>query len=162
MFYDRPFQKGSSVGDAYLPSARTNFPVLVFSTDWSLWLPDDAIRQGELLLSPYRDLFVLPVPETAYITGSVWFSPHEDSTHERAGGNLRYFEKLLEKEREEEEKEKPINKTVMTTEPVVQSGAYERPLDYLPERDIYEALCRGEGVKMVRGRQDFPDSAAFV
>lgn len=37
-----------------------------------------------------------------------------------------------------------------TTEPVVQSGAYERPLDYLPERDIYEALCRGEGVKMVR------------
>lgn len=39
-----------------------------------------------------------------------------------------------------------------TTEAVVQSGAYERPLDYLPERDIYEALCRGEGVKMVRDK----------
>ncbi|POI32272.1 hypothetical protein CIB84_003976, partial [Bambusicola thoracicus] len=71
-----------------------------------------------------------------------------DSTHERAGSNLRYFEKLLEKERE-----KSSNKTVATTEPVVQSGAYERPLDYLPERDIYEALCRGEGVKMTPRRQ---------
>ncbi|XP_075571160.1 prolyl 4-hydroxylase subunit alpha-2 isoform X4 [Pelecanus crispus] len=72
-----------------------------------------------------------------------------DSTHERAGSNLRYFEKLLEKEREEKEKEKSANKTMTTTEPVVQSNAYERPLDYLPERDIYEALCRGEGVKML-------------
>ncbi|KAF1643966.1 Prolyl 4-hydroxylase subunit alpha-2, partial [Eudyptes chrysocome] len=76
-----------------------------------------------------------------------------DSTHERAGSNLRYFEKLLEKEREEKVKEKSINKTMTTTEPVVQSGAYERPLDYLPERDIYEALCRGEGVKMTPRRQ---------
>uniref|UniRef100_A0A8C0FBP9 procollagen-proline 4-dioxygenase n=1 Tax=Bubo bubo TaxID=30461 RepID=A0A8C0FBP9_BUBBB len=76
-----------------------------------------------------------------------------DSAHERAGSNLRYFEKLLEKEREEEEKEKSVNKTNTTTEPVVQSGAYERPLDYLPERDIYEALCRGEGVKMTPRRQ---------
>lgn len=55
-----------------------------------------------------------------------------------------------------------MNKTVTTTEPVVQSGAYERPLDYLPERDIYEALCRGEGVKMVRERQGFPDYAAVA
>ncbi|XP_051487233.1 prolyl 4-hydroxylase subunit alpha-2 isoform X3 [Apus apus] len=75
-----------------------------------------------------------------------------DSTHERAGSNLRYFEKLLEKEREEKEKDKSTNKTT-TTEPVVQSGTYERPLDYLPERDIYEALCRGEGVKMTPQRQ---------
>ncbi|XP_014747067.1 PREDICTED: prolyl 4-hydroxylase subunit alpha-2 isoform X4 [Sturnus vulgaris] len=75
-----------------------------------------------------------------------------DSTHERAGSNLRYFEKLMEKEREEKEK-KSVNKTVTTTETVVQSGAYERPLDYLPERDIYEALCRGEGVKMTPRRQ---------
>lgn len=90
------------------------------------------------------------------------FSLNEDSTHERAGSNLRYFEKLLEKEREEEEKEKSINKTMTTTEPVVQGGAYERPLDYLPERDIYEALCRGEGVKMVRERQECPDYATFA
>ncbi|XP_016157145.1 PREDICTED: prolyl 4-hydroxylase subunit alpha-2 isoform X3 [Ficedula albicollis] len=76
-----------------------------------------------------------------------------DSTHERAGSNLRYFEKLLEKEREKKEKDKSVNKTVTTTEAVVRSGAYERPLDYLPERDIYEALCRGEGVKMTPRRQ---------
>lgn len=31
----------------------------------------------------------------------------------------------------------------------IQLVTYERPKDYLPERDIYEALCRGEGVKMV-------------
>lgn len=95
-----------------------------------------------------QGLVLLRVPEFAKIC----FSPNEDSTHERAGSNLRYFEKLLEKEREEKEKENSINKTVTTTEAVVQSGAYERPLDYLPERDIYEALCRGEGVKMVRDK----------
>ncbi|NXU81854.1 P4HA2 hydroxylase, partial [Oreotrochilus melanogaster] len=75
-----------------------------------------------------------------------------DSTHERAGSNLRYFEKLLEKEREEEEEEEKMsNKT--RTEAGLQSGAYERPPDYLPERDIYEALCRGEGVKLTPRRQ---------
>lgn len=102
----------------------------------------------------------LPCINNSWDCTSYWFCvfcPNEDSTHERAGSNLRYFEKLLEKERE-----KSPNKTVATTEPVVQSGAYERPLDYLPERDIYEALCRGEGVKMVRERQSFSDCAAFA
>lgn len=31
-----------------------------------------------------------------------------------------------------------------------QESIYERPVDYLPERDVYESLCRGEGVKLVR------------
>lgn len=31
-----------------------------------------------------------------------------------------------------------------------QDSIYERPADYLPERDVYESLCRGEGVKLVR------------
>lgn len=43
----------------------------------------------------------------------------------------------------DQEKKDPTGKT--STEPVT----YERPKDYLPERDAYEALCRGEGVKMV-------------
>lgn len=30
-----------------------------------------------------------------------------------------------------------------------QENLYERPVDYLPERDVYESLCRGEGVKLV-------------
>ncbi|XP_030429414.1 prolyl 4-hydroxylase subunit alpha-2 isoform X2 [Gopherus evgoodei] len=72
-----------------------------------------------------------------------------DSAHERAGNNLRYFEKLLEKERVA----KLLNKTSAITESAVQGGVYERPADYLPERDTYEALCRGEGVKMTPRRQ---------
>ncbi|XP_019390592.1 PREDICTED: prolyl 4-hydroxylase subunit alpha-2 isoform X2 [Crocodylus porosus] len=72
-----------------------------------------------------------------------------DSTHERAGSNLRYFEKLLAKER----METLLNKTSARTEPVMQGGVYERPSDYLPEREIYEGLCRGEGVKMTPRRQ---------
>lgn len=31
-----------------------------------------------------------------------------------------------------------------------QEGIYERPSDYLPEREVYESLCRGEGIKLVR------------
>ena len=31
-----------------------------------------------------------------------------------------------------------------------QENLYERPTDYLPERDGYESLCRGEGVKLLR------------
>lgn len=30
-----------------------------------------------------------------------------------------------------------------------QENLYERPMDYLPERDVYESLCRGEGIKLV-------------
>lgn len=33
---------------------------------------------------------------------------------------------------------------------MTQENLYERPVDYLPERDVYESLCRGEGVKLVR------------
>lgn len=76
------------------------------------------------------------------------FFPNQDPSHERAGSNMRYFERLLEKEKEA----KAINETSDTIEPTTQGGIYERPQDYLPEREIYEALCRGEGVKMVRER----------
>ncbi|KAA0720544.1 Prolyl 4-hydroxylase subunit alpha-2 [Triplophysa tibetana] len=68
-----------------------------------------------------------------------------DPGHQRAGGNLRYFERLLSKElrdvTQESGDERPI-----------QLDTYERPKDYLPEREIYEALCRGEGVKMTSKR----------
>lgn len=58
---------------------------------------------------------------------------------------MRYFERLLEKQRAEEK----MNKTVDKEPSTPSSGVYARPLDYLPERETYEALCRGEGVKMV-------------
>ncbi|XP_063666719.1 prolyl 4-hydroxylase subunit alpha-2 isoform X12 [Pan troglodytes] len=66
-----------------------------------------------------------------------------DPSHERAGGNLRYFEQLLE-----EEREKTLSNQT-EAELATPEGIYERPVDYLPERDIYESLCRGEGVKLL-------------
>ncbi|XP_067280828.1 prolyl 4-hydroxylase subunit alpha-2 isoform X2 [Pseudorasbora parva] len=72
-----------------------------------------------------------------------------DPSHQRAGGNLRYFEQLLSKElrdmgrsQQEPADERPI-----------QLDTYERPKDYLPEREVYEALCRGEGIKMTQKRR---------
>ncbi|XP_073426029.1 prolyl 4-hydroxylase subunit alpha-2 isoform X2 [Dendrobates tinctorius] len=72
-----------------------------------------------------------------------------DSSHDRAGTNLRYFERLLEKQRTEVKDNKTAEKETSTPS----SGVYTRPLDYLPERDTYEALCRGEGVKMTPRRK---------
>uniref|UniRef100_G1TM62 procollagen-proline 4-dioxygenase n=1 Tax=Oryctolagus cuniculus TaxID=9986 RepID=G1TM62_RABIT len=70
-----------------------------------------------------------------------------DPSHERAGGNLRYFERLLEEQRGKS----LLNQTEAVA--VTQEGIYERPVDYLPERDVYESLCRGEGVKLTPRRQ---------
>uniref|UniRef100_A0A8C7DKL1 procollagen-proline 4-dioxygenase n=1 Tax=Oncorhynchus kisutch TaxID=8019 RepID=A0A8C7DKL1_ONCKI len=61
-----------------------------------------------------------------------------DSAHQRANGNLKYFEYQLE-EREREKREVSEKKG--------------RPADYLPERRKYEQLCRGEGIKMTPRRQ---------
>lgn len=67
-----------------------------------------------------------------------------DPTHQRAGGNLRYFEQLLMKQlREMNQDYQP------PSEEPIQLGTYNRPKDHLPEREAYEALCRGEGIQMV-------------
>lgn len=39
------------------------------------------------------------------------------------------------------------------SEEPIQLGTYSRPKDHLPEREVYEALCRGEGLQMVRSFQ---------
>ena len=68
-----------------------------------------------------------------------------DSGHQRAGANLRYFEQLLSKQLTE------VKQSELTSfEEPIQIGTYARPKDHLPEREVYEALCRGEGVQMVR------------
>ncbi|XP_036379964.1 prolyl 4-hydroxylase subunit alpha-2 isoform X2 [Megalops cyprinoides] len=72
-----------------------------------------------------------------------------DPSHQRAGGNLRYFEGLLSKEMRERERSAPDP----AMERPIQLGTYERPRDYLPERETYEALCRGEGVRMTPQRR---------
>uniref|UniRef100_A0A672Z713 procollagen-proline 4-dioxygenase n=1 Tax=Sphaeramia orbicularis TaxID=375764 RepID=A0A672Z713_9TELE len=70
-----------------------------------------------------------------------------DPSHQRAGGNLRYFEKLLFKQLNE------LNQAYQpASEEPIQLGTYNRPKDHLPERETYEALCRGEGIKLVRKR----------
>ncbi|XP_046723949.1 prolyl 4-hydroxylase subunit alpha-2 isoform X4 [Silurus meridionalis] len=71
-----------------------------------------------------------------------------DPSHQRAGGNLHYFEQILSNEQ--------LDKDQTTKEPTgdssIQLATYDRPKDYLPERETYEALCRGEGVKMTPQR----------
>ncbi|KAM3591900.1 uncharacterized protein V6R79_009267 [Siganus canaliculatus] len=64
-----------------------------------------------------------------------------DPDHQRANGNLKYFEYQLAKQKKMEEEEE---------EPRKRKG---RPVDYLPERRKYEQLCRGEGIKMTPLRQ---------
>ncbi|XP_028668630.1 prolyl 4-hydroxylase subunit alpha-2-like isoform X1 [Erpetoichthys calabaricus] len=72
-----------------------------------------------------------------------------DPTHQRAGKNLRYFERLLAKQMGQvaNTEQPPV------TEAPIDVGTYTRPADYLPERDTYEALCRGEGVKMTEKKR---------
>ncbi|XP_031729983.1 prolyl 4-hydroxylase subunit alpha-2 isoform X1 [Anarrhichthys ocellatus] len=68
--------------------------------------------------------------------------------HQRAGGNLRYFERLLSKELNEQNQDyQPASE-----EPIL-LGTYRRPKDHLPEREKYEALCRGEGLQMNDARR---------
>ncbi|XP_006785063.1 prolyl 4-hydroxylase subunit alpha-2 isoform X2 [Neolamprologus brichardi] len=71
-----------------------------------------------------------------------------DPSHQRAGGNLRYFEQLLMKQlREMNQDYQP------PSEEPIQLGTYSRPKDHLPERESYEALCRGEGIQMTEARR---------
>lgn len=81
---------------------------------------------------------------TCHLTAVLFFEL-TDSSHDRAGGNLRYYERLLSKQlTEQNQSYQPAS------EEPIQLGTYSRPQDHLPEREIYEALCRGEGVQLVR------------
>lgn len=81
-----------------------------------------------------------------------------DPEHQRAKGNLKYFEFQLEKQRKDAEEEAPKE-----TEKRVERDATEKTkkkkktkseikasFQLIPERKKYEMLCRGEGIKMVR------------
>ncbi|XP_051795813.1 prolyl 4-hydroxylase subunit alpha-1-like isoform X3 [Acanthochromis polyacanthus] len=59
-----------------------------------------------------------------------------DPTHQRANGNLKYFEYQLSKRKKAEATEEDDGRSP--------------PDDYLPERKKYEQLCRGEGIQMGR------------
>ncbi|XP_054454629.1 prolyl 4-hydroxylase subunit alpha-1a [Anoplopoma fimbria] len=68
-----------------------------------------------------------------------------DPTHQRAKGNLKYFEYQLEKQKDMEEEKGEEGRQRRENR--------GRPADYLPERKKYEQLCRGEGLRMTPRRQ---------
>ncbi|XP_038831286.1 prolyl 4-hydroxylase subunit alpha-1-like isoform X1 [Salvelinus fontinalis] len=76
-----------------------------------------------------------------------------DSAHQRANGNLKYFEYQLAKQKKVEAEEGLKEKEKREREKREASEKKGRPADYLPERRKYEQLCRGEGIKMTPRRQ---------
>uniref|UniRef100_A0A672RRM5 procollagen-proline 4-dioxygenase n=1 Tax=Sinocyclocheilus grahami TaxID=75366 RepID=A0A672RRM5_SINGR len=77
-----------------------------------------------------------------------------DPNHQRANGNLKYFEFQLEKQRKaeaekKEQEDKKREKKVLDK----REAQRKRSKDPLPERKKYEMLCRGEGVKLTPRRQ---------
>ncbi|XP_059215556.1 prolyl 4-hydroxylase subunit alpha-1b isoform X3 [Centropristis striata] len=78
-----------------------------------------------------------------------------DPEHQRANGNLKYFEFQLEKQKKaaeaEGQKEKEQGKRETTEKKVKPKKKNSIPL--LPERKKYEMLCRGEGIRMTPRRQ---------
>lgn len=77
--------------------------------------------------------------------------PFLDPEHQRAKGNLKYFEFQLEKQKKaaEEEPQKQVERGKReTTEKKKKPKKASNHL--IPERKKYEMLCRGEGNRMVR------------
>ncbi|XP_075072673.1 prolyl 4-hydroxylase subunit alpha-1 isoform X1 [Mixophyes fleayi] len=68
-----------------------------------------------------------------------------DPEHQRGNGNLRYFEYIMAKQANQS--------ATSDSEGVEVTERKGRPKDYLPERQKYEMLCRGEGIKMTARRQ---------
>ncbi|XP_069096497.1 prolyl 4-hydroxylase subunit alpha-1 isoform X1 [Pleurodeles waltl] len=68
--------------------------------------------------------------------------------HQRANGNLKYFQYIMTKE-----KESNLSAVDSETEQIGKTKKKGRPDDYLPERRKYEMLCRGEGIKMTPRRE---------
>lgn len=71
-----------------------------------------------------------------------------DPEHQRANGNLKYFEYIMAKEKDAN-KSASDGQSDQKTTPRRKGVA----VDYLPERQKYEMLCRGEGIKMTPRRQ---------
>ncbi|KAM9726843.1 prolyl 4-hydroxylase subunit alpha-1b isoform 2-T2 [Menidia menidia] len=78
-----------------------------------------------------------------------------DPEHQRAKGNLKYFDFQLEKQKKaadenpQKEKERGKRETTKTEKRKFSKKA----LSLIPERAKYEMLCRGEGIRMTPRRQ---------
>nr|USH43082.1 CP4HA1b [Plecoglossus altivelis] len=75
-----------------------------------------------------------------------------DPEHQRAKGNVKYFEFQLEKQRKESANKPPkLDKKQARNE--TEASRKKRYREPLPERKMYEKLCRGEGIRMTPRRQ---------
>lgn len=114
----------------------------------ALWM-EQALKQlesGEGPASVDQETVLDYLSYSVYQQGSLQRALHYtkrllqlDPSHQRANGNLKYFEYQLSKQKKQEPEEG------------VSSGG--RSDDYLPERKAYERLCRGEGLRMTPRRQ---------
>lgn len=75
-----------------------------------------------------------------------------DPEHQRANGNLKYFEYIMSKEKEANKSTTEADNQTDVESKTKKKG---RAKDYLPERRKYEKLCRGEGVRMVKWNNFF-------
>uniref|UniRef100_A0A8C5FAU5 Prolyl 4-hydroxylase, alpha polypeptide I b n=1 Tax=Gadus morhua TaxID=8049 RepID=A0A8C5FAU5_GADMO len=75
-----------------------------------------------------------------------------DSEHQRARGNLKYFEfqMLQQRSDEEEAAQKQRNEGTVGNKTEEKKKGFKEPI---PERKMYEKLCRGEGIQMTPRRQ---------
>ncbi|XP_036377018.1 prolyl 4-hydroxylase subunit alpha-1a isoform X1 [Megalops cyprinoides] len=76
-----------------------------------------------------------------------------DPEHQRANGNLKYFEYQLAKQRRAEAEQSTRQNDSKEREKREAGAKKGRPVDHLPERAKYEKLCRGEGIKLTPRRQ---------
>nr|XP_033469148.1 prolyl 4-hydroxylase subunit alpha-1b isoform X3 [Epinephelus lanceolatus] len=78
-----------------------------------------------------------------------------DPEHQRAKGNLKYFEFQLEKQKKAEKDEPKKEKERVKREPSKKKEKSNKKMTvpHLPERKKYEMLCRGEGIRMTPRRQ---------
>ncbi|XP_058508107.1 prolyl 4-hydroxylase subunit alpha-1b isoform X4 [Solea solea] len=77
-----------------------------------------------------------------------------DPEHQRAKGNLKYFEFQLEKQKKAEEEEAEKQKERGKRETSEKKKKPKKPsFSLIPERKKYEMLCRGEGNKLTPRRQ---------
>lgn len=86
----------------------------------------------------------------------VGLSSTQDPEHQRAKGNLKYFEFQLEKQKkaEQNEPQKETKREERDTTEKKKPQQKKESFQLIPERKKYEMLCRGEGIKMVRQRED--------
>ncbi|KAG7325464.1 hypothetical protein KOW79_011780 [Hemibagrus wyckioides] len=72
-----------------------------------------------------------------------------DATHQRANGNLKYFEYQLAKQRKVEKEQSGTEEEKKDRE----KREAERKKDFHTERRKYEQLCRGEGIRLTPRKQ---------